>query len=382
LPIASLATREDKMYKFTLALLLLVAAHSAVLGKSVDSDAFRKPSRATLKSTQRIHNDEFLSAAAKTAARKLTTGTAARSSAANSRQTPQRAPRSNAPALNNAHARRLAPPADTPKSVSRGRKTPAEDAARREATQPTNDTPTRRERRASARMSEPFPSGLRLPIVKGNTRVGEKHYDPTGSNAPLLNTSKTYSGMNLSENFKVGELSQSGGIHSDESRIDRRLVICLQSIRDAVGQPVWVRSGYRSYWRNLQVYRDMGKPATDSQHIAGKASDIKVEGMTGLELSKVAVDACGTDVAVGIGLEFAHIDVRGYFGSWLYDGVPKGQLVEIRQYRRNAVIAAARGQGRAPRRSLATKPAGGSLPAGSGSGSGDTVSRPARDARR
>jgi flagellar protein FlgJ len=188
-------------------------------------------------------------------------------------------------------------------------------------------------------MSAPFPSGLQLPIVRGDVRKGREHYDPTGGGGPLYNTSKTYREEPVSENFTVGELSQSGGKYSDESRIERRLVVCLQAIRDKVDQPVWVRSAYRSYWRNLGVYKELRKPATDSQHIAGKASDIKVEGMTGLELAKVAVDACGHNVAVGIGLEFAHIDVRGDFRAWAYTGVSGRQLNELRQYREARLLA-------------------------------------------
>lgn len=366
------------MYQFTLALLLLVASHSAVLGKNSDSTASRKPRRATLKHTQRIHNDEGLSTATKAFARKLTTGTAARASAINSQHSLRRTPRSAALTRNGTRAGRLVPPAaDTSKTTSRGRKTVTKDAVGHAATR--RKASAVRGRRATARMSEPFQTGLSLPIVQGNTRVGGEHFDPTRSGGPLLDTSKPYRGEHVSEDFTVGEFSRSGKKHSDKSRIDRRLVACLQSIRDNVGQPVLVRSGYRSYWRNLQVYRDMGKPPTNSQHIAGKASDIKVDGMTGLALAKVAVDSCGTNVAVGIGLDFAHVDVRGSFGSWIYKDVPKRQLAEIRQYR-NAVLAAIRARDRAPRRSPPTRHAGGGLP--SGRDGGDTMSRPARNARR
>lgn len=333
------------MYRLAFALLLLAVTHPAALGKCAAVDA--------LKLTQRFRNDQLLYATAKTAGRKLTTGTDAGTNAAVAR----RPTRSATPAVGR-----------DPKTTSKGRVTSKEDAVRQE--------PSRR--RVTTPMSEPFPSGLRLPIVQGDTRPGGKHFDPTHSNRPLLNTSKTYRGEHVSEDFAVGEFSRSGKKHSDESRIEPSLVVCLQAIRTQLGQPVLVRSGYRSYWRNLEVYADLKKPPTDSQHIAGKAADIMVKGMTGLALAKAAIDSCGTSVAVGVGLEFAHVDVRGRFGAWVYDNVPKRQLAEIREYH-SAVVVAARARDRAPRKG-ATQRRGGGLSAGARVR--DTVSRPSRDAKR
>jgi uncharacterized protein YcbK (DUF882 family) len=333
------------MYRLAFVLLLSAVAHPTALGKDAAAHTFEL--------TQHFQNDQFLHATAKTAGRKLTTGTDAGTKAAPAR----RPTRSATPAVERA-----------PKTTGKGRATAKEDAARQE--------PSRR--RVNARMSEPFPSGFRLPIVQGDTRRGGKHYDPTHSNRPLLDTSKTYRNEHVSEDFTVGEFSRSGKHHSDESRIEPRMVACLQAIRTELGQPVLVRSGYRSYWRNLEVYADLKKPPTDSQHIAGKAADIKVKGMTGLALAKVAIDSCGTSVAVGVGLEFAHVDVRGWFGAWVYENVPKRQLAEIRQYR-SAVVAAARTRERAPRKG-ATPRRGGGLSAGARVL--DTVSRPAKDVKR
>lgn len=192
---------------------------------------------------------------------------------------------------------------------------------------------TRRAARPHAPVSIVFPSGAALTIVKGRDRVGQEHYDPTGSGNPLLNASGANRSKMLTDNFSVGEMARSGDKTFEVARIDPRHVICLQAIRDHVGKPVWVRSGYRSFWYNLEVYRRLGKKPTKSQHISGKASDIWIQGMTGLEVSKAAIDACGPDLAVGVGLEYAHVDVRGYPGVWGYNGVPRRQVAELERYR-------------------------------------------------
>lgn len=71
--------------------------------------------------------------------------------------------------------------------------------------------------------------------------------------------------------------------------------------------------------------------------------------MTGIQIAKVAIDACGPRVAVGIGPRFAHIDVRGVSGAWLYKGVPARQLAELKLHR-DAKLLARRGRGRRPQK--------------------------------
>jgi hypothetical protein len=116
----------------------------------------------------------------------------------------------------------------------------------------------------------------------------------------------------------VDELASSGGQRFDRARIDPRLVVCLQAIRDRVGKPVIVTSGYRPYGYNVDIYRKRNQKPTRSRHSSGQAADIKVAGMTGLTLAKAAIDACGCDLGVGIGDNYAHIDVRGQWANWTY----------------------------------------------------------------
>lgn len=201
--------------------------------------------------------------------------------------------------------------------------------------------------RAAARVT--FLSGESLRIVRGPDRKGQEHYDPTKSRNPLLDTSGANRLKMLSDNFSASEVARSGNKTFSISRIDPRLVSCLQHIRDFVGKPVKIDSGYRSFWHNNHVYRWMGRKPTNSQHISGKASDIKIDGMTGLEIAKAAVDACGPNVAIGVGRGYAHVDVRGDFKAWIYPGATDRQLAELKRYRKAGGVAQ-KGQARRSQR--------------------------------
>lgn len=163
-----------------------------------------------------------------------------------------------------------------------------------------------------------FPSGVRLRVVSGSTGRGEEHWDPHGTGLPLYATGPDVRLLRLSPSFTVKELVSSGGTAADRARIDPRLVTCLQAIRDAAGKPVTITSGYRSWARNVQVYARRGKQPTLSRHCSGQAADIKVPGMTGLEIARLAISVCGERIGVGVGADFAHVDVRGTRARWTY----------------------------------------------------------------
>ena len=191
----------------------------------------------------------------------------------------------------------------------------------------------RQSNRASrSRSSVTFPSGLSLPVAKSLGKNNRKHRDPNRSgNVPLV-TSGKYRKMKLSKNFTVGEFAQSGGNAFDVARIDPKFVMCLQRIRDDVGKPVRINSGYRSEPYNDALYRARGQKPTRSQHISGRAADIKVGRMTGTQIAEAAIDACGTDIAIGLGRQYAHIDMRGHFRIWKYD-VNNRQVAKVKRYR-------------------------------------------------
>lgn len=184
-----------------------------------------------------------------------------------------------------------------------------------------------------------FPSGESLTIVKGEEWEGQEYYDPNRSGNPLLDTSGDNKSKRLSKDFSAGELAKSGGRKFDKARIDPRLVECLQTIHDHLRRRVTITSSYRS-WGHNETLRRGGKkyPVRNSQHLSGKAADIRVKGISGTELAKAVIDAGCCNIAIGLGLNFIHVDVRGFFRAWPYGGDEKekevlnAQVEEIRKY--------------------------------------------------
>jgi uncharacterized protein YcbK (DUF882 family) len=202
-----------------------------------------------------------------------------------------------------------------------------------------------------------FPSGLKLPIIKGLDAKGQYHYDINNSGNPVLDAGKAYRSKLVSKNFTVGDFAQSGGNTFSNVRIDLKLLDCLEKMTDFLQKKITITSGYRPYGYNKKL-RD-GKiasiakkesktieevndeikkgrkvyPAAFSQHMSGKGVDIKIPGMTGIEIAKTAIDVYGCGVAVGLAASFAHIDVRGTFAVWPYEkGITKKQIDELKKY--------------------------------------------------
>jgi peptidoglycan hydrolase-like protein with peptidoglycan-binding domain len=181
-----------------------------------------------------------------------------------------------------------------------------------------------------------FPSGATLPVIvgPGTASIGDDYFDPTNSGNPLLDTSATSKSTRLSANFTVRELTTSGGVSADIARIDPKLVDCLQRLRDHVGKGITITSGFRSWKRNRDVYAARKKRPTHSQHCAGRAADIKIGGMNGLEIAKAAIDSCGPNIGIGVGDTYAHVDVRGVAQAWNYGGATKDWVLEVERYQR------------------------------------------------
>ncbi len=120
--------------------------------------------------------------------------------------------------------------------------------------------------------------------------------------------------VRLSKNFVTNEFRCKCGCR--EFKIDSALISGLQELRDILKKPVIVNSGFRCKKHNEAVG---GSP--NSQHMLGKAADIRVTGMLPLEVAEIA-----KEIEVfkngGIGLYskqgFVHLDVRGYSARWKY----------------------------------------------------------------
>jgi uncharacterized protein YcbK (DUF882 family) len=114
---------------------------------------------------------------------------------------------------------------------------------------------------------------------------------------------------NLSTNFKVKEFACTDG--SDPIFIDSDLVNVLQKIRTHFGKSVTITSAYRTPTKNKAVGGQ-----TYSQHLYGKAADIKVSGVTPKKVAEYAEKILGNKGGIGIYSTFVHIDTRATKSRW------------------------------------------------------------------
>ena len=113
----------------------------------------------------------------------------------------------------------------------------------------------------------------------------------------------------LSANFKVREFACSDG--TDPIFIDSDLVNLLQKIRSHFGKPVTITSAYRTPGRNKAV----GGKAY-SQHLYGRAADIKVSGISPQKVAAYAETLIPKSGGIGIYSTFTHIDTRTTKARW------------------------------------------------------------------
>lgn len=95
--------------------------------------------------------------------------------------------------------------------------------------------------------------------------------------------------MNLSENFTLAEFTESATAtkHKIDNTPSKAVIVnlkalctnCLQPLRNKLGKPVKISSGYRCTALNTKV-----KGSNTSQHPKGEAADIKVKGLTPRQL--------------------------------------------------------------------------------------------------
>lgn len=113
----------------------------------------------------------------------------------------------------------------------------------------------------------------------------------------------TEGNLKISEHFKVKEYACKDG--SQVVFIDENLRLMLEILRNKIGKPVIITSGYRTPEWNKKC-----GGAKYSYHMRGMAADIRVDGMTpkelAKELNKIAADECGIIVYKS----WVHFDVR------------------------------------------------------------------------
>lgn len=124
--------------------------------------------------------------------------------------------------------------------------------------------------------------------------------------------------MKVTAHFTVEEFAQHARRGFDakpypEAWIDTRLrPLCgvLEWVREAVGAPIVIVSGYRSPGYNQEI-----GGARQSQHVCGRAADIRVACMSARQLHAVVLNLYRRDALPalgGLGLypSFVHVDIR------------------------------------------------------------------------
>lgn len=123
--------------------------------------------------------------------------------------------------------------------------------------------------------------------------------------------------MKLTTNFQKSEFDSKDGLPMPVSVLEniKTLAKQLQIIRDEIGLPITVSSGYRSPSHNKAV-----GGASNSQHMKGTAADIVVNGMRPSEVAAVIMRLMNQQKIKAGGLKaystWIHYDIRGGYATW------------------------------------------------------------------
>ncbi len=115
--------------------------------------------------------------------------------------------------------------------------------------------------------------------------------------------------MRITPNFYLDEFVSHDGDEYPAPWITERLVpLCetLQALRDFVGAPVSIISGYRSPAWNARI-----GGAGHSQHVEGRAADVRVAGVTPAEVH-------GIVLALHKGGKMPHLGGLGVYTGWCH----------------------------------------------------------------
>lgn len=113
----------------------------------------------------------------------------------------------------------------------------------------------------------------------------------------------------LTSSFTVGEFACNDG--SPALFLCPALVNKCQEIRNGLGKPVTVNSGYRT-----PTYNNAVGGANNSMHMYGMAADLSCKSVSIATLVQVAQKAMGERGGLGVYKTFVHIDVRKTRARW------------------------------------------------------------------
>ena len=123
--------------------------------------------------------------------------------------------------------------------------------------------------------------------------------------------------MKLTRNFNLNEFASKDGADMPPEVFKNVVLVAknLQVLRDFVGQPIKVNSGYRSPAHNKSI-----GGASKSQHVKGKAADIVIKGHKPEVVAEIIMELIKTGKmsqgGIGVYNTFTHYDIRGTAARW------------------------------------------------------------------
>lgn len=129
----------------------------------------------------------------------------------------------------------------------------------------------------------------------------------------------------ITEHFSLAEFAcPDYGAPSSPEHLERLAHLCaqLEVLREELGAPIFVISGYRSPEYNARI-----GGATKSQHMNACAADIKVKGVEPAEvhatIERLIREERMEQGGLGLYRTFVHYDVRGARARWYGEGVSR-----------------------------------------------------------
>lgn len=116
--------------------------------------------------------------------------------------------------------------------------------------------------------------------------------------------------VQLSTHFKLHEFRCKNG--ADTVLVDTDLVALLEKIRMHYMKPVVINSAYRTKEYNASIKNASPK----SQHVLGKAADIRVKNIPPKEVARYVNMIMPNKGGIGIYGTFTHVDVRANKSRW------------------------------------------------------------------